>query len=211
MLYFLWKGNANGDLGARVSWDLICRPKSEGGLGLKRASELNKDCLARLIWLLLQGSESLWIAWVKEVVLRGKCFKTIDVGSNSSWSWRGLLKLRSLFRPPIACKVRNGDLVHLWTDMWHPKSTLLDTYGLHVVYSLGYPLHAKLSSVINNSSWSWSPIRCSAVADIIQLASSINPGTGMLLFGFLLSMLSLLSVQHGLLLDHPLLKYLGLM
>lgn len=175
---FLWKENVNGALGARVCWDQICRPNSEGGLGLKRASEWNKACLARLIWLLFQGLESLWIAWVKEMILRGKCFWAIDASSNFSWTWRRLLKLRSLFRPYIAYKVGNGDLVHLWTDMWHPKSPLRNTYGLQAVYSLGYPLHAKLSFIINNSCWSWPPIRYAAVADIIHLASPINPGTG---------------------------------
>ena len=32
---FLWKGKKQSSRGARVSWEAICFPKSEGGLGLK--------------------------------------------------------------------------------------------------------------------------------------------------------------------------------
>lgn len=59
---FLWKGHSGTVTGARVSWDHLCKPKSEGGLGLKRAAEWNKACLARLFWLLFNGSDSMWFA-----------------------------------------------------------------------------------------------------------------------------------------------------
>lgn len=32
---FLWKGNINHKSGAKMSWDSICLPREEGGLGLK--------------------------------------------------------------------------------------------------------------------------------------------------------------------------------
>lgn len=71
---------------AKVSWALVCRPKSEGGIGLKRAANWNKACLARLIWLLFSGSESLWIAWVKEIILKGRSFWNVVADANSSRS-----------------------------------------------------------------------------------------------------------------------------
>lgn len=60
---FLWKGQAAAaTTGAKVSWSLVCRPKTEGGIDLKRVADWNKACLARIICLLFSGSESLWIA-----------------------------------------------------------------------------------------------------------------------------------------------------
>lgn len=76
---------AGSTTGAKVSWMVVCRPKSEGGLGLKRAAEWNMACLARLIWLFFASSGSLWVAWVKDVILKEKNFWNIQVDSNSSW------------------------------------------------------------------------------------------------------------------------------
>lgn len=56
---FLWKEEASFAIGAKVSYTQVCRPKAEGGLGLKRVLDWNKACLARIIWLLYEGSESL--------------------------------------------------------------------------------------------------------------------------------------------------------
>lgn len=35
---------------ALVSWDQICAPKQEGGLGLKKFDILNKSCLLKFVW-----------------------------------------------------------------------------------------------------------------------------------------------------------------
>lgn len=58
---FLW---SQGDLKpgkAKVAWKSICLPKSEGGLGIRRLKEWNKDPLANHIWKILSCKESLWV------------------------------------------------------------------------------------------------------------------------------------------------------
>lgn len=66
-------------------------------------SDWNRACLAHLTWLLFRGSDSLWIAWIRDVILNGKCFWTMSPNLSSSWCWRRLLKLRSTisFRPEL--------------------------------------------------------------------------------------------------------------
>ena len=39
---FLWKGKLNSNGGARISWNQICLPKREGGLGLKNLVQWNR-------------------------------------------------------------------------------------------------------------------------------------------------------------------------
>lgn len=48
---FLWKGKDGPVTGAKVNWDQVCRPKEEGGLGIKRLIEWNVACLVRLVWM----------------------------------------------------------------------------------------------------------------------------------------------------------------
>lgn len=56
---FLWKGKGGSAVRVKVSWGKLCRPKDEGGLGLKRLGDWNKACLARIIWMLFRGSDTL--------------------------------------------------------------------------------------------------------------------------------------------------------
>lgn len=39
--------------------------------------------------------------------------------------------------------------MHFWFDNWHPRSSMLSSYGLQAVYSMGLPIYARLSSVIH--------------------------------------------------------------
>ena len=85
---FFWKGKELPTKGARISWDTICYPKSEGGLGLKELVSWNKACRLQSIWAIITKSSSLWIAWIQEYVLKGKSFWDLAESSTSSWSRR---------------------------------------------------------------------------------------------------------------------------
>ena len=87
-LDFFWKRREQPAKGARISWDTICYPKSEGGLGLKELVSWNKACRLQSIWAIITKSGSLWIAWIQEYVLKGKSFWDLAESSTSSWSRR---------------------------------------------------------------------------------------------------------------------------
>jgi len=52
---FLWSGK-DEKAKAKVSWEKICVPKKEGGLGLKRIGAWNKAAMLRHIWNLFDQS-----------------------------------------------------------------------------------------------------------------------------------------------------------
>ena len=94
---FLWKGKVESSSGARVSWDTICYPKSEGGLGLKNLTSWNQACVLQSIWAVIAKSGSIWIAWIQEYLLKGRSLWDQEETQNGgSWAWKKLLKLRSL-------------------------------------------------------------------------------------------------------------------
>lgn len=43
-----------------VSWEMLCKPKKEGGLGLGRAEGMNMALLAKLGWRMLTQTGALW-------------------------------------------------------------------------------------------------------------------------------------------------------
>ncbi|XP_039037529.1 uncharacterized protein LOC120174872 [Hibiscus syriacus] len=88
---FFWRGSGTSASGARVSWNQVCSPKSEGGLGLRKLADWSKACCLMLIKCILAGEGSLWIVWIKSY-----CFKSVDYWSvvNGRWIW-GSVRERS--------------------------------------------------------------------------------------------------------------------
>lgn len=58
---FLWKNNTVSAAGARVSWGSICKPKTEGGLGIRNLEEFEMVFRLKRIWLFFYGLGSLWV------------------------------------------------------------------------------------------------------------------------------------------------------
>ena len=47
---FLWTGGIDKAHGAKVAWEAVCKPKKEGGLGLKNLAQLNNVLNLKHIW-----------------------------------------------------------------------------------------------------------------------------------------------------------------
>ncbi|KAL0409569.1 UNVERIFIED_CONTAM: hypothetical protein Sradi_1891300 [Sesamum radiatum] len=71
---FLWKGGT--DVGyAKVSWQQVCRPLSEGGLGIRDIHALNKGLKSRHLWrIIMADRSSIWVDWIFHYRLRGYLF-----------------------------------------------------------------------------------------------------------------------------------------
>ncbi|KAA3489595.1 LINE-1 reverse transcriptase-like protein [Gossypium australe] len=93
---FFSKGRDYVAYGVRVCWQLICSPKREGGLGLRNLEEWNKACILPQVGRILAQKDSIWIAWIKEYVMKGKSFWDVAPYFASNWNWRRMLKLKEL-------------------------------------------------------------------------------------------------------------------
>lgn len=128
-LIVLWSGAPNSARGAKVSWEEVCTPKESGGLGLHRLSGLNIILRLKSLWRLFQGSDSLWVAWVKKHYLEDKIFWLHDFSTMGSLIWRGLMNLRTQARPFILCHVNSGSAASFWHDDWTNLGPLFDITG----------------------------------------------------------------------------------
>lgn len=57
---FVWESSQERKKQHLISWEKVCLPKREGGLGIHLSKEMNISLLAKLGWRLLQNKESLW-------------------------------------------------------------------------------------------------------------------------------------------------------
>ena len=62
-----------------MSWNTVCLPKAEGGLGVKDMLSWNRACVLKNIWSIITQAGSLWIAWVNAYILRGRSFWQVQI------------------------------------------------------------------------------------------------------------------------------------
>ncbi|KAL0284385.1 UNVERIFIED_CONTAM: hypothetical protein Sradi_7200300 [Sesamum radiatum] len=91
---FLWKGST--DVGyAKVSWQQVCRPTCEGGLGIRDLHALNKGLMSRHLWrIIVADRSSIWVDWIFRYRLRDALsgrFRPILVhGDGGNWYGCGI-------------------------------------------------------------------------------------------------------------------------
>jgi len=65
-----------------VSWSVVCKLKSEGGLGVRDLRQVNLALLAKWRWRFLQGDEGIW----RDIILAwyGECLPSPHLGGKPS-------------------------------------------------------------------------------------------------------------------------------
>ena len=111
-----------------ISWDRVCRPKADGGLGIRVSRDMNKALLAKVGWRLLNDKEGLWAR-----VLRGK-YSVGDMhdsswmvaGRNVSSTWRSVVMgIREVVAKGHSWVIGNGRDIKFWTDKWLSRQPLM--------------------------------------------------------------------------------------
>ncbi|GJU63652.1 putative RNA-directed DNA polymerase [Tanacetum coccineum] len=155
MRNFLWSPGASLKGKAKVAWDVVCLPKDEGGLGIRRLDHFNSALMVSHIWKLLSLKESLWVKWIHAYKLCGRNFWDIPLRGNMSWGWRKILQLRPIVREFIWHKVGNGSNTSLWYDRWCAASPLANHVSNRDVFRAGLSLSSCISDIVAGNVWNW--------------------------------------------------------
>ncbi|MCI16424.1 ribonuclease H protein, partial [Trifolium medium] len=134
---FLWGGAAGvRDKIPWVSWKDVCRPKCEGGLGVRDLKWFNMSLLAKWRWRLLGEDDLLW----KKVLDArygdvARPILTIGRGNNFSLWWKDLVGLgveRGLVgdwtHDVFIKKLGNGGSTRFWLDHWIGVAPLKEVF-----------------------------------------------------------------------------------
>lgn len=111
---------------AWVKWDLVCKPKEEGGLGVKDLGLFNHVLLVKWAWQLFNEEDALWSRIL--ISKYGELSRVIDLFKEglirdknwSSW-WRDLLKVvccNVWFLDNIRRKIGDGSKTRFWDEGW---------------------------------------------------------------------------------------------
>ncbi|GJZ78963.1 putative RNA-directed DNA polymerase [Tanacetum coccineum] len=135
---FLWTkgGNATGKVS--VCWKDVCKPKSQGGLGLRSLHDWNEALMAKHLWSIASNKDSIWVKWVKIYKLRGNNLWDLELKKGNSWVWLQLLRLKD--KIDKKGRERNFKVSEVW------KAVRTDSPGViwykHVWFSQCIPKHS---------------------------------------------------------------------
>jgi hypothetical protein len=122
---FLWGGLENKKGMCWVKWSEICKPKREGGLGIKDLRLMNSSLLAKWRWKLLNEDNELWkrviLAKYGDNVLGSVSLVAEDYRTVGSVWWRDICRVDSglgWFSQAATKKVGNGNSTKFWEDVW---------------------------------------------------------------------------------------------
>ena len=125
----------------------MCKPKIEGGLGLRRVSDISNAAGVKLIWR-LYTSNSLWAIWMHKHYVKDPPFALLSCSIMDSGTWKFIVHCSSLYMRRV---IGDGCATSLWFDPWLQNSTLLQLCGLNTPLTLSATW--RVSGIISNGSW----------------------------------------------------------
>ncbi|GJV03160.1 RNA-directed DNA polymerase, eukaryota, reverse transcriptase zinc-binding domain protein [Tanacetum coccineum] len=114
---------------AKVAWKQVCKPRDQGGLGIKDLGKWNEVLMSKHIWNIVSNKESLWVKWV-------------NVGPLSDY-----IPKESIVAGNLCCEAKVADIVY--NGKWKIPNTWLSKY--HVLQNMPAP---KLKQRCNDT-FSW--------------------------------------------------------
>ncbi|CAH8280760.1 unnamed protein product, partial [Arabidopsis lyrata] len=126
---FLWNNKTGSASGARVAWKDLCKPKCEGGLGIRLLEDFEIVFRLKLIWQFFSNSGSLWVAWLKGNIFSRKSYWITVEANRLSKTVNSLLQLKPTVTMLLKCVVGDGQSASFWYDTWTDFGQLITFLG----------------------------------------------------------------------------------
>ena len=163
--------------GARVSWESICKPKCEGGLGIRKLEEVQEVFQLKRVWKYFSTGSSLWVEWLKENVFKRKCYWEIQTSQRLSPTVRGMIGIRDTVREFLRWSVGHGRAATFWFDWWSDLGPLITALGEAGPHDLRIPISAFVSDDVVNGDWSLPAARSEEAVTLQIVLSMMAPPT----------------------------------
>jgi len=124
---FFWKGSSDRHRYRLAKWDMLCRPRDQGGLGILNLHLQNKCLLAK--WLVnLLNTEGIWQTLLRNKYLNSKSLSQVTAKPNDSHFWRGLMRIKDEVLAKGSFHIKDGTAARFWDDTWVGDKPLKVSY-----------------------------------------------------------------------------------
>ncbi|XP_057419026.1 uncharacterized protein LOC130713258 [Lotus japonicus] len=164
---FIW-GSAEGNRSSHpVAWSKLCRPKQEGGLGLRHMHDFNRSLVMKMGWGLISKPDALWARVLRDKYACGSApLPVVQKKHNESHIWRAIRKTWEELNLHLRWRVGIGSEVSFWTDRWLLSGVIL---GDVAMAPIAFPdLHRSVADYFDHSRLQW------RVADFQHLIPAHN-------------------------------------
>lgn len=107
--FITWKGR-----------DHLCHPVKEGGLRFKKAKNINKALLAKLVWMVASNRDSLCMKILRLKYKVKKDWLRADTLKKASPIWKAIESTKSIITKGACYMIGDGKSVDVWLDPWVP-------------------------------------------------------------------------------------------
>ncbi|KAL6188945.1 hypothetical protein ACLB2K_040335 [Fragaria x ananassa] len=168
---FLWGDSDQKKKVHLTNWDMVCRPKCFGGLGIKRSADMNRAMLAKASWRMAQGDNGLWNKIYQQKYLHSSSMfqDNYKKPSNCSPTWTAIVSGASLLNKGMRWRIGNGCTAKFWSDKWSPCGILSDL----ALIGANIDLHATVSEFWIEGSWNLPLLYLSLPPEVVDIISAI--------------------------------------
>jgi hypothetical protein len=124
---FFWQGDGHKKKYRLTKWDIICRPKDQGGLGIEDLKLKNRSLLSKWLFKLI-NEEGVWQELLHNKYLKDKTLSQISAKPTDSPFWKGLMGVKDDFFERGSMVVGNGLNTRFWEDTCLGDKPLCDQY-----------------------------------------------------------------------------------
>ncbi|XP_026399288.1 uncharacterized protein LOC113295154 [Papaver somniferum] len=134
---YLWSGSVEDKKCITLEWDNVCTSKDEGGLGIRKLEDVNKDLLMKLLWKILHCQDEWakfflakymdkngnWITYYqRSSVWNGIKWVNTEFNENTRWVV-DFLQFFSIEQLPV---IREGEDLLIWCNSYSGHFTVSD-------------------------------------------------------------------------------------
>jgi hypothetical protein len=124
---FFWQSDETKKKYKLTKWNIICRPKDQGGLGIEVLELKNKCLLSKWLFKLLT-EEGMWQELLRNKYLKNKTLSQVEANPTDSPFWKGLMRVKDVFFKRGFFEIGNGSTVRFWEDVWLGDTSLAEPY-----------------------------------------------------------------------------------
>ncbi|EMS49590.1 U-box domain-containing protein 4 [Triticum urartu] len=146
---FFWQSDELKRKYRLFKWDIICRPKDQGGLGIENLEVKNICLLSKWLFKLSSEAEATWAQILRNKYPHAKILAQVTVRPSDSPFWKGLMRVKQLFFNKTRFIVGNGANTRFWEDTWLGDNPLALQYP--TLYNIVQRREAYVATVLQST------------------------------------------------------------